>query len=249
MRNALGGVVEQIRAEQRWLNLMRLVVGGALISWVLFFAGLPWSNAGVPSPGFEMSSSLNFVLLITATFGSWAYWIVWRPTLRHETSWEFIRVVFGATLLIRTPGQFKSRLGAECGRRKATGEDAFSLLSIQLAGTATREGDADDDRELERNIPALVVRSVARTGDVVAEGPDGEILVLALRASNDGRDSMVRRIAGRLDEATESFPVFDGARVGGATYPDDGLRPRDLLSAAREQAMDVQSYLATDEAA
>ena len=249
VRSTLGGVVGQIRAEQRWLNLMRLVVGGTMISWVLFFAGMPWSNAGAPSTGFEMSSSLRFVLLITATFGSCAYWIVWRPTLRHETSWEFIRVVFGATLLIRTPGQFKSRLGAECGRRKATGEDAFSLLSIQLAGTATREGDADDERELERNIPALVVRSIARAGDVVAEGPDGEILVLALRASNDGRESMACRIAGRLDEATESFPVFDGARIGGATYPDDGLRPRDLLSAAREQAIDVRSYLETDEAA
>ncbi len=249
VRNALGGVVEQIRAEQRWLNLMRLVVGGTMISWALFFAGMPWSNAGVPLPSFEMSSSLRFILLITATFGSCAYWIVWRPTLRHETSWEFIRVVFGATLLIRTPGQFKSRLGAECGRRKATGEDAFSLLSIQLAGTATREGDADDERELERNIPALVVRSIARAGDVVAEGPDGEILVLALRASNDGRDSMARRIAGRLHEGTESFPVFDGARIGGATFPDDGLRHSELLSAARDQAMDVQSYLATDEAA
>ena len=249
VRGALGGVVEQIRAEQRWLNLLRLVVGGTTISWALFFIGMPWSTAGVPLPSFEMSSSLRFVLLISATFGSCAYWIVWRPTLRHETSWEFIRVVFGATLLTRTLGQFESRLGAECGRRKARGEDAFSLLLIQLAGAAASEQDADDERELERNIPALVVRSIARTGDVVAEGPDGEILVLALRASNDGRDSMACRIAGRLHEATESFPVFEGARIGGATYPDDGLRPSDLLSAAREQAMDVRSYLATDEAA
>lgn len=249
VRGALGGVVEQIRAEQRWLNLLRLVVGGTTISWALFFIGMPWSAAGVPLPSFEMSSSLRFVLLISASFGSFAYWILWRPTLRHETSWEFIRVVFGATLLIRTLGQFKSRLGAECGRRKARGEDAFSLLTIQLSGIDAPEQDADDERELERNIPALVVRSIARAGDVVAEGPDGEILVLALRASNDGRDSMARRIAGRLHEATESFPVFEGARIGGATYPDDGLRPSELLSAAREQAMDVQSYLATDEAA
>ena len=87
VRSALGGVVEQIRAERRWLNLLRLVVGATTISWVLFFTGMPWSMLGAPLPGVEMSGSLRFVVLIFAIFGSGAYLIAWRPTLRHETSW------------------------------------------------------------------------------------------------------------------------------------------------------------------
>ena len=248
VRSALGGVVEQIRAERRWLNLLRLVVGATTISWVLFFTGMPWSTLGAPLPGVEMSGSLRFVVLIFAIFGSGAYLVAWRPTLRHETSWEFIRVVFGATLLIRTFGQFKGRVGAECGRRKARGEDAFSLLAIQLAGTDARARD-EDERELQHSIPALVVRSIARAGDIVAEGPGNQIWVLALRASNDGRASMVQRIAEKLDEAAASFPVFEGARIGGATYPDDGLKPSDLFAAAEAGARDASTSLASEAAA
>lgn len=248
VRSALGGVVEQIRAERRWLNLLRLVVGATTISWVLFFTGMPWSMLGAPLPGFEMSGSLRFVVLIFAIFGSGAYLIAWRPTLRHETSWEFIRVVFGATLLIRTLGQFKGRVAAECRRRKAGGADAFSLLTIQLADTDARERD-DDERELQHSIPALVVRSIARAGDVVAEGPDNQIWVLALRASNDGRASMAQRIAEKLDEAAASFPAFEGARIGGATYPDDGLKPSDLFAAAEAEARGGSSALASEAAA
>ena len=248
VRSALGGVVEQIRAEQRWLNLLRLVVAATTISWVLFFTGMPWSMLGAPLPGVEMSGSLRFVVLIFAIFGSGAYLIAWRPTLRHETSWEFIRVVFGATLLVRTFGQFNGRMRAECGRRKARGDDAFSLLKIQLADTAARDQD-DDGRDLQHSIPARVVRSIARAGDIVAEGPDNEIWVLALRASNDGRVSMVRRIAEKLDEAAASFPAFDGVRIGGATYPDDGLKPSDLFAAVEADLRDVDSHLTSAAAA
>ncbi len=248
VRSALGGVVEQIRAERRWLNLLRLVVGATTISWLLFFTGMPWSMLGAPLPGVEMSGSLRSVVLIFAVFGSGAYLVAWRPTLRHETSWEFIRVVFGATLLIRSFGQFKGRVGAECGRRKARGEDAFSLLTVQLADTGARERD-DDDRELQHSIPALVVRSIARAGDIVAEGPDNQIWVLALRASNDGRASMVRRIAEKLEEAAASFPAFEGARIGGATYPDDGLKPSDLFAAAESDALDTSISLPSEAAA
>ncbi|MCI0777224.1 MAG: hypothetical protein J4N95_03500 [Chloroflexi bacterium] len=243
VRSALGGVVEQIRAERRWLNLLRLVVGATTISWVLFFVGLPWSVGGI-----EMSGSLRFVLFIFAIFGSGAYLIAWRPTLRHETSWEFIRVVFGATLLIRTLGQFKGRVAAECSRRKARGDDAFSLLTIQLADAGAGERD-DDDRELQHSIPALVVRSIARAGDIVAEGPDNQIWVLALRASNDGRASMVQRIAEKLDEAAASFAEFKGARIGGATYPDDGLKPSDLFTAADADLQEAASVRAFEAAA
>lgn len=211
---------------------------------MLFFAGIPWSELGVPWPGLEMSGSLRFVVFIFAIFGSCAYWVVWRPTLRHETSWEFIRIVFGATLLIRTFGQFKSRVAAECSRRKARGEDAFSLLTIQLAATGTR-GQADDERELQRSIPALVVRGIARAGDIVAEGPDNQIWLLALRASNDGRESMVKRIAIKLKEAAASFPEFEGACIGWTTYPDDGLRPRDLFAATEANVQEAASYLAS----
>lgn len=248
VRTALGGVVEQIRAERRWLNLLRLVVGATTISWILFFTGMPWAMLGSPLPGVEMSGSLRFVVLIFAIFGSAAYLIAWRPTLRHETSWEFIRVVFGATLLIRSFAQFKGRVGAECSRRKARGDDAFSLLKIQLANTESRERD-DDGRDLQHGIPALVVRSIARAGDIVAEGPNNQIWVLALRASNDGRASMIQRITEKLDEAAASFPAFEGAQIGGATYPDDGLKPNDLFAAAEAEASDISSSLASEAAA
>ena len=195
-----------------------------------------------------MSGSLRFVLLIFAVFGSGAYLLAWRPTLRHETSWEFIRVVFGATLLIRTLGQFKGRVGAECGRRKAKGDDAFSLLKIQLAEPGGHDRD-DDERELQHSIPTLVVRSIARAGDIVAEGPDGQIWVLALRASNDGRVSMVQRTAVKLDEAAASFPAFEGARIGGATYPDDGLKASDLFAAAEAEVRDAATSSASEAAA
>ena len=93
------------------------------------------------------------------------------------------------------------------------------------------------------------MRSIARAGDIVAEGPNNQIWVLALRASNDGRSSMVRRIAQKLDEAAASFPVFDGVRIGGATYPDDGLRPNDLLAAAEDDLQQTASYLTAEVAA
>jgi hypothetical protein len=241
-------VVEKIRAERRWLNLLRLVVAATTISWMLFFTGMPWSMLGAPLPGVEMSGSLRFVVFIFAIFGSGAYLIAWRPTLRHETSWEFIRVVFGATLLIRTFGQFKGRVGAECAHRKARGDDAFSLLKIELAETGAHERD-NGGRELQHSIPALVVRSIARAGDIVAEGPDNQIWILALRASNDGRLSMVQRIAGKLDEAAASFPVFADARIGGATYPDDGLKPSDLFAAAEAEVRVVATSPAAEAAA
>ncbi len=229
-------MIEQVRAEQRWLTVMRLVISATCLSWVLFFTGLPWGPIERVMPGYEMSGALRSVLLAGGLFGSVAYWVVWRPILRHESSAEFLRVLFGAGLLIRGRGQFKGRLSAECGRDGKNGRNVFSLIVIRLSEDRNGSKEPAAGREFEKSLPAIAVRGIARSGDIVADAQPNEIWVLAVGADDHGRESIVHRMANSLSDGAVSPRLFEGARIGGATFPADGWRPSDLFATAHRTA-------------
>lgn len=232
IRSAIGSVTEQIRAEQRWLTLMRLVISGTCLSWVLFFTGLPWAPIAKMVPGYDMSGSLRFVLLVGGIFGLIVYRVVWRPILRHESSAEFVRVLFGAGLLIRGRQQFKGRLSAECGRGGKDSRNVFSLIVLKLSEQSVDPMEPPSEREFEGSLAAIAVRSIARSGDVVADAAPNEVWVLAVGADDQGRENIVRRMASKLSDEATSLPLFVGARIGSATFPADGWRPNDLFATA-----------------
>lgn len=237
IRSAVGSVAEQLRAERRWLNLLRLVVAGTFLSWVLFFTGLPFTSL-LP---YDASPSQQSLFLVLGLLGSAAYWLFWQPTLRHETSAEFVRVLFGATLLIRNARQFQGRLSAECGRGKRS-DSAFTLVVIRLAGEEPNRETADPQRQLEAGLPAVAVRGIARFGDVVGEGePGNEVWVLAPRADERGRRAILERMASRLKEGPGSLDVFAGASIGSAVFPVDGHRPNELFVTARQELAPLTS--------
>jgi hypothetical protein len=240
LRDAIGGAAEQIRAEQRWLGLMRLVVGASFVAWALFFLfTLPGAPFASSLQGNESASALRFLLLIAGLFGTVAYFVVWRPTLRHESSMEFLRVFLGAGLLVRSARQFKSRLSGECARSAKNDYKTFSLIVVKLAGTTTGGTGRQDDREFEDRLAAVAVRGLARTGDVVGDASPDEVWMLAVGAGDDARESIERRIAARL-ASDESGPVrFAGARLGGATFGPDGRRPRDLFANAYQRLLPI----------
>lgn len=240
IRGAIGGAAEQIRAEQRWLGLMRLVVGATFAAWALFFLfTLPGSPLVDSVPGNESAGTLRFILLIAALFGTVAYFVVWRPTLRHESSMEFLRVFFGAGLLVRSARQFKSRLAGECARGAKNDYKTFSLIVVKLAGASTAGSGRQDEREFEERLAAVAVRGLARTGDVVGDAPPDEVWMLAIGADDGARESIVSRMAARLASDETGPPLFAGARIGGATFGPDGQRPRDLFANAYQRLLAI----------
>ena len=236
MRSAIAGVIEQLVAERRWLIVMRLVFSAASLSWLLF---LSWAFLGssllTMIPDSSTFAALGFILAAGAAFCSIAYWVVWRPTLQHESSAEFVRVLFGGGLLIRRPGQFKSRLGAARRRaRRARKGDrwTFSLIVLELPEPAEpdRRG---QEREFEDRLFAIAVRSVARSGDIVAEVSSGEVWLLAMGASEDILPTIVGRLAGTFADPASSLPAFANMRIGGATYGEAGPAAKELFASAK----------------
>lgn len=236
MRSAIAGVIDQIKAEQRWLVLMRLVCGAAFLSWFLFFTwATPWSPIAMMAPDYSAFGALGFIFAISALFATVAYWMLWRPTLKNESTMEFVHVLFGAGLLLRRPSQFKSRLGSECRRSRSHAGSTFSLIALDLPEAQEEPEQRGPQREWEESLFAIAVRSIARSGDMVAEVSPREAWVLAFGADADILPTIVHRMASAFSDPTTSLPKFRSVRIGGAAVGPARSTPKELFAAAREE--------------
>lgn len=240
MRSSIAAVIDQIKAERRWLILMRLVFSAAALSWFLLLTwATPWGPVAMMAPDYSAYGALGFIFAVGAAFGSIAYWLIWRPTLRYESSTEFLRILFGAGLLIRNPRQFKSRLGAEYRRSRAKRGPTFSLIVFDLPETSGARDASGPQREFEENLLAIAVRSIARAEDIVAEASSRETWVLALGASEDILPTVVGRMAATFGDAATSLPNFSGIRIGAATVGAETSNAKKLFVAARQNMVPV----------
>lgn len=236
MRSAVAGVIDQIKAEQRWLVLMRLVCAAAFLSWFLFFTwATPWSPIAMMAPDYSAFGALGFVFAVGAGFATVAYWMIWRPTLKNESTMEFVHVLFGAGLLLRRPSQFKSRLGAECRRFRSHARNAVSLIVLDLPETPGEVAQRGQQREFEESLFAIAVRGIARSSDMVAEVSPREAWVLAFGADADILPTIVRRMASTFADPATSMPNFRSVRIGGAAVGPSRSTPKELFAAAREE--------------
>lgn len=231
----IASVVDQLRDERRWLALLRLHFGVLVASWLLLLA---WVIPGTPLsavPDYSAAMVLGLILALVAAGATLAFFAIWRPSFRGEPLSEFVSVVSGSGRLIRRRKQFEARLRLEC--RKARPDDAFSLLVVELASPMTDRRGRSDLQGEDPAIQAVLVRSVARTDDVVAEVRPAQVWVLAVGADEAGRALLEGRLRRALLGST--IPGTDGARIGGATFRSDATTPNDLLALAHERLTSI----------
>jgi GGDEF domain-containing protein len=196
---------------------MRLSFSVVCVSWFLFLSwALPLGPFGMTLQSYDAAVAVGFVLGLTVINTSFGFWIVWRPMFRDESPLEFWRVLFGAQLLIRQPRQFQQRLELECRRARKSGEP-FSLIVLHLA-----EPEVVSPRRRRRNggwnVAALFVRGIARTEDIVADAGPDEVWLLALGADDEGRRTIVHRIARARDDQSGTTRALRSASIGSATF-------------------------------
>ena len=142
---------------------------------------------------------------------------------------DFVVVLLGGSLLLRSRSQFKARLAAECRRAKRSGV-RFSLVVVKserLEASATA-----NTRQHEGSLTALLGRGIARSGDVVGDAAPGEVWILALGADEETRSIIVDRITKTFNSWAETFPALAYARVGSSTFGTDAEAPGEILRAA-----------------
>lgn len=231
--SGIGPVVEQLRDERQWLTLMRLHFGVLCLSWLLLVA---WATPGTPLsavPDYSAAMVLGLLLALIAAGSTAAFLIIWKPSFHREPFSEFVRVVLGAGRLIRRRSQFDARLRLECRKARGKRGETCSVVVVELATAVTDRRGRADLRPNDVALQSLLVRSIARTDDVVAEVRPSEVWVLAVGADETGRTLLAARLGNAL--AGSNMPGADGARIGAATYGSDSTTATDLLAIAHDR--------------
>lgn len=233
-------VISQIKAERRQLALMRLSFAAVLALFGFFLAWVtPWIPFGLTADAYGTSIGVAILLALVSSFAALAFVVVWSPVFRREPLPEFLRVLFGGHRLIRRPEQFYSRLGAECRRVHRDRRQAFSLIILRLANGAAHHGQHPD-------LAAIVVRSLVRADDIVANCPPDEVWLLIARADARTVERVVRRLARALASPSIVLGPVQTREIGSSTIGRDGDKPDVLFSVARQRLAPVRSL---DEAA
>ena len=229
-RQTIASSITQIQAEQRWFKLMRLSFAWVCLCWLLLISwALPWGPISSIAPDYSAAAVLGLILAIGASASTVAFLFLWRPSFVHETVRDFVAVLLGGGLLLRSQSQFKARLAAECRRAKRSGV-AFSLVVARSAGLEASA--TANTRHHEGSLTALLARGIARSGDIVGDAAPGEVWILALGADEKARGIIVDRITKTFSSWAETFPALAHARVGSSTFGTDAEAPGEILHAA-----------------
>jgi hypothetical protein len=237
-------VVGQIRAERVRFAFMRLSFAGVLLLNLLLTAwALPWFPGGMAAQDYTASTVVTVLLAMGCSVVTVLFVLVWAPQFRNEPLPEFLRVLFGASQLIRSPAQFQSRLAAECRRARRDRRHTFSLIVAQLpngeASEALRIGEPED----MRHYAAMLVRSAIRAEDIVGDSWPREVWVLSVGAGPEARDSILRRLAHALATSESPDKRLTTCRIGGATFGKDGEEVSELFSSAYQRLGSLTGYL------
>lgn len=229
-RQTIASSISQIQAEQRWFKLMRLSFGWVCLCWLLLISwALPWGPINSIAPDYSAAAVLGLILAIGAIASTVAFLFLWRPSFVHETVRDFVAVLLGGSLFLRSRSQFKARLAAECRRAKRSGV-AFSLVVARSEGLEASA--TANTRQHEGSLTALLARGIARSSDIVADAAPGEVWILALGADEEARGIIVDRITKTFSSWAETFPALAYARVGSSTFGTDAEAPGEILHAA-----------------
>ena len=140
--------------------------------------------------------------------------------------------------------EFRRRLAATFARPERR-SDSFSVLLVDFDHFKSVNDEVGHQHgDLVLQLGARIVRSVARTQDMVARYGGDELVILAPDTNAVGAQRLARRIVEAVHEA--AIATTPGSHltfsIGAATYPDDALTAAELISAA-DQAL----YLAKRE--
>jgi diguanylate cyclase (GGDEF)-like protein/putative nucleotidyltransferase with HDIG domain len=140
--------------------------------------------------------------------------------------------------------EFRRRLAATFARPERR-SDSFSVLLVDFDHFKSVNDEVGHQHgDLVLQLGARIVRSVARTQDMVARYGGDELVVMAADTNAVGAQRLARRIVEAVHEAAISTTPGSHLTfsIGAATYPDDALTAAELVSAA-DQAL----YLAKRE--
>jgi diguanylate cyclase (GGDEF)-like protein len=140
--------------------------------------------------------------------------------------------------------EFRRRLAATFARPNRRSE-TFSVVLVDFDHFKSVNDEVGHQHgDLVLQLGARIVRSVARTQDLVARYGGDELVILSADTNAVGAQRMARRIVEAVHEA--AIATTPGSHltfsIGAATYPDDALTAAELVSAA-DQAL----YLAKRE--
>lgn len=229
-RQTIAASIAQIQAEQRWFKLMRLSFGWLCLCWLLLISwALPWGPINSMAPDYSAASVLGLILAIGAIASTAAFLFLWRPNFVHETVRDFVTVLLGGSLFLRSRSQFEARLAAECWRAKRSGV-AFSLVVVRAEGAEASP--TANTRPYEGSLTALLGRGIARSGDIVSDAAPGEVWILALDADEEASTIIVDRFTKTFSSWAKTFPALAYARVGSSTFGTDAEAPGEILHSA-----------------
>ncbi|MGB2695483.1 MAG: hypothetical protein WBD55_09880 [Dehalococcoidia bacterium] len=217
-------VVAQLRSERRRLMLMRASTLALVATWLLTLVwAIPLLPFGVRSGDYAPSTAVA-ILLVNLSYGGLLVWLGrWGSLFSRESAPEFVRVLFGAKLLIRGRSQFISRLNAECSSRSGR-RPSFSLIVVRLAHS-------EGTQLLGADTAILRTRAMIRSDDIFGEVGPSELGVLSRGTAGEAAKGMVARIQGQLAASA----TFSLSSIGASTYPVDGEDGERLLATARQR--------------
>ena len=233
-----GGIattVARIQRERVLFAAMRIAFVFQLALVVLSLAWLvPWVPLGMTVDHYGSATAIGFGLLLASSISSMAFLAVWGPFFAGESVPEFVRVLFGANLVVRGRQQFYHRLREECEHARG-GRGVFSVIIVELAEGVTVFG------AQARQHAVMLVRSAIRTEDVLGDIAPTELAVLSRATDEQVRSVVIERLARTLVTVRFSS-ARSGYRLGGATFRVDGLDPDELLDAARRAFSPAQEH-------
>lgn len=231
VRGRIATTMTEVSAERRWFTMMRLAFAGVGAAWLLLVVwAIPNGPIADMVPDYSASAVLGLLFALAAVGGSLAFMVLWRPAFKNEAFFDFLHVLTGSGLLLRRRSQFASRLDLECRRAREDEVSVFSLVVVKLDKESLAK-DRQTNRRFDGKLAPLWARSVARADDVVGEAADDELWIMARGAGADGRAIVTARMSAQLLSA-DTLPSFEGAKLGAATFGDDGTDRQALLRAA-----------------
>jgi hypothetical protein len=237
-------VIGQIRAERVRFALMRLSFAAVLLLNLLLTAwALPWFPFGTSVDDYTAGTVITVLMAMGCSVVTVLFVLVWAPQFKNEPLPEFLRVLFGASQLIRSPAQFQSRLSAECRRARRDKRHTFSLIVAQLPNGEASEAPKIGEHEEARHYAAMLVRSAIRAEDIVGDSWPREVWVLSVGAGPEARDSILRRLAHALATSEGTEQPLTACRIGGSTFGHDGEEVSELFSSAYKRLGPLTAYL------
>ncbi len=230
-------VMGQIDAERRRLTLMRLAFAGLFLLWATATAWTVLVITFGAREGHATTMAVAPLLWTASSVATVSFALIWGQKFRYESLPEFLGVLFGGRQLIRGRHQFRRRLVAECYRARQDRRHAFSLMVIQYHRDDEERHDSPESTVFQEATAAVLVRSVVRADDIVAQAGPGEVWSLILGAGEPARERVVQRVGDALSQLDGT-----GCQIGASTFGPDGDGSDELLAAAYRRLASASAF-------